>query len=127
MTNAPNSSELCKYEVHAWCDRTFTSRFSVTAVSPEAALAIGREQVYHEGAEECDERYPWDTFTVEDESGALVASVKPLSPANLLQPVRELLAHIEDLGSEFSICREISRSSYMLAALAALAAQGVAI
>jgi hypothetical protein len=63
---------------------------------------------------------------VEDESGAVLASEDPPSLTPVLGPVRDLLAHIEDLGSEFSICREISQSSYALAVQAALAAQGVA-
>jgi hypothetical protein len=55
MTPDPNPPVLRQYEVHAWCDRTFTSRFSVTADSPQAALAIGKEQVHRESAEECDD------------------------------------------------------------------------
>jgi hypothetical protein len=56
----------------------------------------------------------------------VVASEEPPSLASVLEPVRELLAHIEDLASEFSICREILQSSYVLAVRSALAVQGVA-
>lgn len=54
------------YTITAWCDRTFTSRFEVEAETPEAALELAREQVHHEEAEECDDAYPWDTFSVDD-------------------------------------------------------------
>src|SRR5580692_2441673 len=110
-----NSSKLQiqrTYHVNAWCDRPFTASFVVLADSPEEALRKAKEQVHDAHAEECDNGYPWDTFTIDDESGAQVASESPPSPAAMLKPVRELLEHIEDLGSEFSICREISQSSY---------------
>ena len=125
MSDAPTeSSPQRTYHVTAWCDRTFTTSFSLDANSPEDALSRAKEQANEEPAEECDDGYLWDTFTVEDDLGAVVASAKPPALASLLDPVRELLAHIEDLGGEFSICREISQSSYALAVQIALAAQG---
>ena len=124
MTSTFVSTELRQYEAHAWCDRTFTASFIVTADSPQAALAKAKEQVHDEGAEECDNEYPWDTFTIESMDGALVASEQPLNRAAAInESVRELLAHIADLASEFSICREISESSYVTAVQSALEAK----
>ena len=66
-----------------------------------------------------------DTFTVEDEHGSLVASEEPaMASTELIEKVRELLAHIDDLAAEFDICREISRSSYSSAVQSALTALG---
>jgi len=125
MTSTSIPTEMRQYDAHAWCDRTFTARFIVTADSPEAALAIAKEQVHDEDAEECDNGYPWDTFTIENMDGAVVASEEPSSaPLAIAAPITELLSHIEDLASEFSICREISQSSYVNAVKSALAAQG---
>lgn len=125
MTSTSISTDMRQYEAHAWCDRTFTARFVVTADSPRAALAIAKEQVHDENAEECDDGYPWDTFTIETMDGAVLASEEP-SKASVAfaDSVRELLAHIRDLASEFSICREISKSSYVTAVQSALVAHG---
>ena len=124
MTSTSISTETRQYEAHAWCDRTFTARFVVTADSPHAALAIAKEQVHDEDAEECDNGYPWDTFTIETMDGAVVASEEPpKAPLAFTESIRELLAHIEDLASEFSICREISQSSYVTAVRRAFEAQ----
>jgi hypothetical protein len=74
----------------------------VTANSPQAALAKAKEQVHEENAGECDNGYPWDTFTIESMDGAVVASEEPSkAPVAFTESVRELLAHIEDLASEF--------------------------
>jgi hypothetical protein len=125
MTSTLISKELRQYEAHAWCDRTFTARFVVKADSPLAALAKAKEQVHDEDAEECDNGYPWDTFTIENMDGAVVASEEPTkAPVGFIESVRELLAHIEDLASEFSICREISKSSYVTAIQSALTPEG---
>ena len=125
MTSTSLSTEMRQYEARAWCDRTFTARFVVTADSPQAALAKAKEQVHEEDAEECDNGYPWDTFTIESMDGTVVASEEPSkAPVAFTEFVRELLAHIEDLASEFSICREISNSSYVTAIKTALMAQG---
>jgi hypothetical protein len=56
-----------RYHITAWCDRTFTTVFDVEAESPEQALAIARERAHDEPAEECNDAYPWDTFSVADE------------------------------------------------------------
>jgi len=125
MTPTSIPTEMRQYEAHAWCDRTFTARFIVTADSPWAALAIAKDMVHNEDAEECDNGYPWDTFTIEDMEGAVVASEEPPTVSvAFTESVRELLAHIEDLASEFSICRDISQSSYATVVQSALAAQG---
>jgi hypothetical protein len=76
MTSTP-SPDIREYTAHVWCDRPFTARFSVTADSPEAALAKAKERVNDEDGEECDSGYPWDTFTVEDAQGTVVASEEP--------------------------------------------------
>lgn len=124
VKTTPISTEMRQFEAHAWCDRTFTARFLVTADSSPAALAKAKEQVHDEHAEECDNGYPWDTFTIESMDGELVASEQPSNPALAIgESVRELLAHIADLASEFSICREISQSSYVDAVQSALKAQ----
>lgn len=54
------------YQITAWCDRTFTTTFDVEAESPDHALEIARGQVDDEPAEECNDSYPWDTFSVAD-------------------------------------------------------------
>lgn len=54
------------YYITAWCDRTFYSQFEIEADSPEGALELAKAQVEHESAEECDDGYPWDTFSVDD-------------------------------------------------------------
>ena len=125
MTSTLISKELRQYEAHVWCDRTFTARFVVTADSPQAALAKAKAQVDDEHAEECDNGYPWDTFAIENMFGAIVASEEPpKAPIAFTEAVRELLAHIEDLASEVSICREISQSSYLTEVQSALTALG---
>jgi hypothetical protein len=55
------------YHITAWCDRTFTTVFDVEAESPEQALAIAKERAHDEPAEECNDDYPWDTFSVANE------------------------------------------------------------
>jgi hypothetical protein len=124
MTSTATSTEARQYEAHAWCDRTFTARFIVTADSPQTALAVAKQQVDDENAEECDNGYPWDTFTIETMDGAVVASEEPSKvPPAFTESVLELLAHIEDLASEFSIWREISQRSYVTAIQSASTAQ----
>jgi hypothetical protein len=98
MTATFISTELRQYEAHAWCDRTFTARFIVTADSPEGALAKAKEQVHDEDAEECDSGYPWDTFTIEDMHGVLVASEEPPRAAGDPPiPGIELIKALKDL------------------------------
>ncbi len=92
MTSTSITTEMRQYEAHAWCDRTFTARFVITADSPHAALAIAKHQVHDESAEECDNGYPWDTFTIEDMDGAVVASEEPskATDATLITALKDL-------------------------------------
>jgi hypothetical protein len=92
MASTSVSTEPRQYEANAWCDRTFTARFVVIADSPEAALATAKEQAHDEEAEECDQDSPWDTFTIEDINGDVVASEEPpvAAPAEIIKALKNL-------------------------------------
>jgi hypothetical protein len=91
------SPEQRAYHVTAWCDRTFTTSFSLDAASPEEALMKAKEQAHDEPAEECDGDYPWDTFTVEDDGGVIVVREQPSSATPALL---NALAEAERKSSE---------------------------
>lgn len=69
LTFADAPRPMTSYHITAWCDRTFTTVFDVEAESAEQALAIARERAHDEPAEECNDCYPWDTFSVADGHG----------------------------------------------------------
>ena len=59
------------YLIHAWCVRPFITCIDVEAETPRQAIAIARGQQHKllDAAEECTHAYPWDEFSVYDESG----------------------------------------------------------
>jgi|SRR5579884_2510135 len=59
------------YQIHAWCVRPFISWLETEAGTPDEAVAKARLQDSEllDAAEECNSGYPWDEFTVYDESG----------------------------------------------------------
>lgn len=117
------------YNVHIYREmRLFFD--GIEADTPEAAAAIARDGLA-EDADAIDECDGEDFAALVDMQGdtdferSVTIDFAPerrrkAAPA-LLAALEELLAHLEDLGGEFSICDEIARSSYGKAAGAAIA------
>jgi hypothetical protein len=59
------------YLIHAYCVRPFISWIEIEAATPQEALAEARRKdgELRDAAEECNSGYPWNEFTVFDQSG----------------------------------------------------------
>jgi hypothetical protein len=58
---------MTRYTVTAWCDRPFYAKCEIEAETPQEALAKGRLAIHDAPAEECDDGYYWDEWTVDTE------------------------------------------------------------
>jgi hypothetical protein len=85
-----------RYTVTAWCDRPFYARCEIEAETPQEALAKARAAIHDEPAEECDEGYYWDEWTVDtDEQNDVLRHLD--EPARLRESAPILLEALEFL------------------------------